>query len=183
MISYRPLGPKRDWYFFDEKYPVPGTVLPLIRPLTEQSARELWWCLVSTAGRHTMVLPGGGWPQQLLHSETRYPWHQDWNSGHPRRIAEVFRRHLPWYEDAPTHFFRCDERAVEVPWRVFVEHWPSFLFRDEGPILHSREYPEAVVFGPNGYLYIGTRTAGRERRERAVGGWVSHAAGLRGIAG
>jgi hypothetical protein len=167
MTAYRPLDPNRDWNFFHPNASIPETVLPLIRPLTEPSARELWRTCVSTAGWHTMLLPDREWPQQLFRSGTRVRWHEDWNTGSTERIAEVLRRYLPWPENTPIYFFLSDNRAVEVPWEVFVRYWPTFLFHDEGSILFSPRHPQAVVFGPNGHLYIGSRpkVLVRERRQ------------------
>src|SRR5687768_5056265 len=104
MNDYRPLDPEQDWTFFHAKAPVPTSVLPLIRPLTEQSARELWHTCVSTAGRHLMLLPDTDWPQQLFRSGTRVRWHDDWNAGRTRRVAGVLNQLLPWPDDVPVFF-------------------------------------------------------------------------------
>ena len=168
MTRYRPLDRARDWNFFHTKAPVPEAVLPLIRPLTEDYARTLWRTYVSTAGRHTMLLPDGDWPAQLFGSGTRVPWHDDWNAGRTERIADVLRQHLPWPADTLIYFFWSEEDAVAAPWRVFLGHWINFLFHDEGPILLSPRFPQAVVFGPTGDLYIGTRFPLVPERQRVV---------------
>jgi hypothetical protein len=84
------------------------------------------------------------------------------------RIAGILRRYLPWPPAAPAYFFWSEEHAIQTPWHVFLDHWINFLFEDEGSILLSPQYPQAVVFGPDGYLYAGTRPAVLVRDRRQV---------------
>jgi hypothetical protein len=154
---YRPLDRQRDWQFFDEKTPIPESVLATITPLTEEHARSLWRRYISATANHTMLMKISEWPQQVFKSSTRLSWHADWNDSRPQRVAAFLRDHLRWPSDATALFFRNSETAVQAPWWVFLDQWIHFLFDDEGPILLSLEHPQAVLFGPNGVVYVRER--------------------------
>ena len=56
------------------------------------------------------------------------------------------------------YFLWTNFRGVETRWSAFRDHWMSFVFDDEFPVLLSPDYPEAVIFTPGNQMHIGART-------------------------
>jgi hypothetical protein len=73
-------------------------------------------------------------------------------------VAEFLRSLIHWPEAAETYFLWKRERAVQVPWGVFLRTWRAFLFDDEGPLLVRPGSPEFVCFPPRGPVGVGHRT-------------------------
>jgi hypothetical protein len=130
-----------------------------IRPLEEGAATSLWQELVSAnpAERHPMLLPRGHWIGNMT---ARGPnWQECWsNPKPPDAVGEFLRLQIDWPETAPAFFIWMRERAVQVPWGVFLRTWRNFLFDDEGPFLVRLQSSEFAFFGPTGTMGVGRRT-------------------------
>ena len=156
--QYRPMESERDWNFFHPDARLPEQVLARIRPLTEDYCRALWWTYVSEwDAPNTITLPDGEWPRTVITSGRRLPWVEDWNAGRSEQVSQLLREHVPWPDDAVAYFFWTNWRGVETRWSVFRDHWMSFVFDDEGPVLISPDHREAVIVTPGGYMHVGLR--------------------------
>jgi hypothetical protein len=157
MISHRPLNPETDWCFFVPDHPLPADCLTQIRPLAEESARELWRDFISPNARHPMLLPDDAWPSHLIPSSGFAQWQDDWNDDRATTFEAWLRITLPWSQDTSVIFTWSSSQSVESTWEVFTRCWRSFLFDDEGPFLWSLQEPEAIGFTPRGFAHVGRR--------------------------
>jgi hypothetical protein len=157
LLTVRPLDPKGDWNFFHATQPVAPDDRALILPLEEPSARSLWAELVSSVPRerHPMLLPRDHWTGDMV--AWGPDWRQSWPASSPDSVAEFLTARVGWPADAETYFLWMRERAVRVPWGVFLRTWRAFLFSDEGPFLVRLQSPEFVVFPPRGLVGVGHR--------------------------
>jgi hypothetical protein len=159
LLGTRPPDPEADWNFYHDRHPIDPADLAEIRPLDEPSAASLWQELVSAdpRQRHPMLLPSGHWVGRLV---ATFPgWQDAWGqpAGHPDPVAGFLRSQIGWPNAAEVYFIWMRERAVRVPWGVFLRTWRNFLFSNEGPFLVRLQHPEFVFFAPTALMGVGHR--------------------------
>ncbi|MHA3772289.1 DUF2947 family protein [Verrucomicrobiota bacterium sgz303538] len=159
MITCRPLDPETDWCFFVPDYPVPADCLAQIRPIAEESARELWCHFIDSKARHPMMLPDDAWPARLCSSPVSAHWQADWNDETATTFNNWLNTTLPWPRELPVIFTWSSSQSVETSWEVFSRCWRNFLFDDEGSFLWSLQRTEAIVFTPCGLAHAGNRSS------------------------
>ena len=156
MINYRSLNATEDWCFFFEDCAIPPENLVQIKPLTEESAQNLWRQYVSPHPNfdHPALLLQESWPQKLRSSPTYAEWKYDWNDDTSTDFQDWLIRNLP-NTSLIFQWSSCD--AVQTSTEIFICHWRNFLFSDEGPFVWSLQQPQAIRFMPNGVAYAGFR--------------------------
>ena len=158
LLTTRVLDPDADWDFFHDRHPVALADRDLIRPLTDDSAASLWQELVSAnlRERHPMLLPQGHWLGNL--TAVGPDWQEfRYRPELPDAVAEFLKAQLNWPDAADVFFVWMRERAVRVPWGVFLRAWRGFLFSSEGPFLVRLQSPEFAFFAPTGLMGVGRR--------------------------
>lgn len=144
------------WFFEHKDLPVEQDNLPLIKPLSEESATQIWIQLISKRVNHPELFEKDDWPQAGNTWEQTDNWQDVWES-EDMELPDSVLEALDWEPETVVYFCYHSEHIIQTTWKVFKACWKNFLFLDNGPILIGKRRLQALQFLENGQVKIGNR--------------------------
>jgi hypothetical protein len=137
--------------------PPSEATLERVQALEEGAARSFWFDNITNNEQclwHRQ-LPREHWAQRLkIMGPYWYPFSDIYEINDP---ATQFLRTLPWEMDQPIFFIRACSYTLQTVWRVFLDHWRSFLINDDDPFVLAIGQKEFLFMGDFGVMGIGQR--------------------------
>lgn len=151
MDSYR-----RKWIFNHKDLPVSDDDKLQIKPLDDKSAMQVWTRWISNKSRSAEYFSKGDWPARNKAWTKTEDWQQSWDSN-DNSLPPEMESFINWPQDTPIFFCYEKYQVIETTWEVFIRNWKCFLFFDNGPLLISPKYTQALMFEQSGQYLLGTR--------------------------
>jgi len=142
-------------WFFDDPV-VSKDDLKSIRAFSSEYSFDYWTHNICPE-RHLML--DANLDQRFSFKKAEYCWENDWNSGNINGLPDFLKKHVDLLEDEIIVYFWSRGCGVETTWGVFLRNWINFLFEDEAPILLCPCTRFSVMFGPGGYMLIGSKNS------------------------
>jgi len=147
---------KRKWIFNHKDLPVSEDDKALIMPLSDKSAMEVWNKWISNKSSRAEQFAKGDWPAKQDAWRATEHWQSAWDSN-DNQLPDAIIEHIQWPDDAKVYFCYEKYQVIETRWDVFVRNWKCFLFFDDGPLLISPNYKQALMFEQSGQYKLGIR--------------------------
>lgn len=121
------------WRFAEDstKWTVlPPSDLAFLKPLTDNSAEQLWTKYVDDSAKHLMeIVLKTDPPDRDLFGKRVLEIDDDWSSREEhRRVSAALRNQLDIADSATLFFFWNASCAVETTWDILLRYWSDFCY-------------------------------------------------------
>ncbi|MGB0893851.1 MAG: DUF2947 domain-containing protein [Parashewanella sp.] len=156
--SYIPLDQfKKKWIFNHNELPVSEQDKLMIKPLSDKSSMKLWNMLISNKSSRSDLFSKGDWAARSNSWKKSDQWQTSWDSDTPE-LPQLLDEYIQWPDDTLVYFAYDKYQLIESTWEVFKRNWKCFLFFDDGPLLISPNFRQAVWFQQDGTYQLGIRS-------------------------
>ncbi len=146
---------KKKWIFTHQSMPVAEDEKPLIKPMTEARAGQLWNEYISKLSPSVSHFSKTEWPMMLDTWKQDMDWQTAWDDDED--LPEIFLAHFNWDDNAVIYFCYDKKDVIETKWIVFKKYWKNFLFYDDNPLLICKKAKTVAQFQQNGHVKLGLR--------------------------